>query len=381
MKIGIMCHSGYGGSARIAIDSGLELSRRGHAVHLFTRTPPYLLPIKTNEISCYTLFTDKGRTEHPASLKIIWPDDELGRMVKLVISVTEKQGLDILHIHYALPFIFIAQSVKKELREKAPRIVLTLHGTDVIRLADGNIEPPISAARMLMYCDALTTVSASHAQLFARLSCRDSLPEIIPNFTDLSRFFPKTPSVTGSRPVLLHISNFRAIKNPCGVVEIFDRLREKIEAVLWLVGDGEEMEKVRALVGKKGLAKDVRFFGLLPDISNLVNGADLLVMSSIYESFCLTALEAMACGVPVLAPRVGGISEVVIHGKTGFLYPPGDYSIAAALAARLLSEQELYSQISMGAVRRAQNFDQKKIVGLYERLYCRVRSDSKAATG
>ena len=169
MKIGIMCHSGYGGSTRIAVDSGLELSRRGHAVHLFTRTPPYLLPIKTNEISCYTLFTDKGRTEHPASLKIIWPDDELGRMVKLVISVTEKQGLDILHIHYALPFIFIAQSVKKELRERAPRIVLTLHGTDVIRLADGDIDPPVSAARMLMYCNALTTVSASHAQLFGRL--------------------------------------------------------------------------------------------------------------------------------------------------------------------------------------------------------------------
>jgi N-acetyl-alpha-D-glucosaminyl L-malate synthase BshA len=375
-----MCHSSYGGSTRIAIDSALELSRRGHTVHLFTRTPPYLLPTAGHGISCHTLYADKDNTEHPAYLKTDWPDDELDRMVKLIISAIKKQGIDILHIHYALPFIFIARSVKQKLREKAPLIVLTLHGTDVMRLSDRNVET-LMPVQIFEYCDILTTVSASHAQLFSRLFPRDVRPEIIPNFTDLSRFSPKAPSVTDSKPVVLHISNFRAVKNPCGVVDIFSRLREKHEAELWFVGDGEEMEKVRALVGKKGLTEDIRFFGLLPDISSVVNRADLLIMSSIYESFCLTALEAMACGVPVLAPQVGGIPEVIIQGRTGFLYPPGDYSVAAEFATRLLSEPGLYARMSSDAARRAQDFDQKQAITLYEGLYSCVKSKNILPVG
>jgi N-acetyl-alpha-D-glucosaminyl L-malate synthase BshA len=372
MKIGIICHSSYGGSARIAIDSALELSLRGHAVHLFTRTPPYLLLAAGHGISCHTLYDDKDISEHPAYLKTNWPVNELDSMAELIISVIKKQGLDILHMHYALPFIFIAQSIKEELREKAPSIILTLHGTDVTRLSDKSIGFPLSVKTFLC-CDALTTVSASHAQLFTRLFPRHVRPEIITNFTDLSRFSRKEPHVANTKPVFLHISNFRTVKNPCGVVDIFGRFREKHEAELWFVGDGEEMENVKALVCKEGLTEDVRFFGLLPDISGTVNRADFLVMSSMYESFCITALEAMACGVPVIAPQVGGIPEVITPGKTGFLYPPGNYAVAAAFAARLLSEPDLYTRISMDSARRAQDFDQKQVITLYEELYSRVK--------
>lgn len=373
MKIGIMCHSSYGGSSRIAVDSALELSRRGHTVHLFTRTPPYLLPISGRGISCHALFKNQDNAEHPAHLKTDWPGDELERMAELIILTAKGQGLDILHIHYALPFIFIAQSVKKELREKTPSIILTLHGTDVMKLSEmspGSLKPIVAYS----HCDALTTVSASHAQLFSRLFPQHIQPEIITNFTNLSRFSPKAPSVTNTKPVVLHISNFRAVKNLCGVVDIFSGLRKKLEAELWFVGDGEEMEKVRALADKKGLTENLRFFGLLPDISSMVNKADLFVVSSAYESFCLTVLEAMASGVPVIAPRVGGIPEVVIHGKTGFLYTSGNYAAAAAYAARLLSEPDLYARISTNAVRRAQNFDLKQVITLYEELYFRVKA-------
>ncbi|MRR07907.1 MAG: glycosyltransferase, partial [Deltaproteobacteria bacterium] len=183
-------------------------------------------------------------------------------------------------------------------------------------------------------------------------------------------------SVTVPRPVVMHISNFRPIKDPCGVVHIFSRLRMTLNAELWFVGDGEEMEKVKALVGEEGLTGDVRFFGLLPDISRVVSRADLLIMSSTYESFCLTALEAMACGVPVLAPRVGGIPEVVRDGKTGFLYPPGDYPAAAEFAVSLLSKPGLYAQMSEEAAHRAQRFGQERVIALYEGLYSRVMAKS-----
>jgi len=373
MKIGIMCHSSYGGSTRIAIDKALELSRRKHIVHLFTRTPPWLLPITGHEIFCHTLYSRMDNAEHPACLKTDWPEDELYRMARLIIAITKEQGLDILHIHYALPFIFIAQSVKQELGEKAPSIILTLHGTDVMRLSQKTIETHMSD-RISGCCDALTTVSTNHAQLFARLFPREIQPEIIRNFTDLSRFSPKAPFITNIKPVMLHMSNFRKAKNPCGVVSIFSRLRKRFKAQLWFIGAGEEMENVRELVVKKGLIEHVRFFGLIPNISKMVNRSDLLVMSSVYESFCLAALEAMACGVPVLAPQVGGIPEVVTHGKTGFLYPSNDYEGAAGFAARLLSEPDLYARISTDAVCRARVFDQKQVVTLYERLYTRIKS-------
>lgn len=369
MKIGIICHSSYGGSARIAIDSALELSRRGHTVHLFSRTPPYLLPADGHGISCHTLYTHKDDQEHAAHLRTDWPRDELAEMATQIITVCEEEGLDILHIHYALPFIFLARSVKLKLGEKSPPVVLTLHGTDVMGLRE-NVEA--HALSTSPYCDVLTTVSVNHAELFHQLFPRDALPEIIPNFTDLSRFSRKRPSVMGPRPVVLHISNFRPVKDPCGVVHIFSKLRTSLEAELWFVGDGEEMENVRGLVGKEGLTADARFFGLLPDISRVVNGADLLIMSSTYESFCLTALEAMASGVPVLAPHVGGIPEVVKDGRTGFLYPPGDYPAAAAFAVSLLSKPGLYARMSKDAAHRAQDFDQERVVTLYERLYSHV---------
>jgi L-malate glycosyltransferase len=367
-----MCHSSYGGSARIALNSAAELLSRGHCVHLFTRTPPYLRPRSVGEMTCHTLYDISDSIEHPSSLKTSWPGHELDRMAEVIVRTVEDQGLDILHIHYAFPFIHIARSVKGRLKEMAPSIILTLHGTDVRGFehygADGS-----ELSRALECCDFLTTVSASHAQLFASVSGRAHRPHVIPNFVDLSCFFPKPPCFKDSGPVIMHISNFRKVKNPCGVIDIFARLRARKDCSLWLVGDGEEMESVKAMVEDRGLNSDVRYFGLLPDVSNILKSADILVMSSVYESFCLTALEAMACGVPVLAPNIGGLPEVVVHGSTGFLYPAGDYASAAGSAMMLLDDPELYRGISANAVCRAQAFDQKKVVTLYEGLYSRLR--------
>ncbi len=380
MNIGIMCHSSYGGSSRIALSSAAGLVRNGHTVHLFARTPPYLSLKVVQGLTCHTLYNFREKALHPAHLNICWPGHELDTMVELIISIVQDEGLDIINMHYAFPFIFIARLVKEKLQDTAPGIILTLHGTDVYRFED-NAAEAAELSLCLACCDALTTVSKSHAQLFARVSGWKDLPEVIPNFVDLDCFSAKPPAISHARPVILHISNFRAVKNPCGVVSIFYKLNEKISSELWLVGDGEEMQNVRTMLENKGLQDSVKFFGLLPDISDIINKADLLVMSSMYESFCLTALEAMACGVPVLAPHVGGLPEVVAHGKTGFLYPPNDYASGAAFAVKLLSDPGLYKKMSMHAVLRAQAFDQEHSIMLYERLYARVMAKTSAVGG
>lgn len=370
MKIGILCHSSCGGSARIGVESAKELSLRGHEVHLFMRTPSFF-PVEAKNLFCHTLYRSRAENEHAATLVREWPEDELEAMAKLVVSVQQERGLDILHVHYLFPFVYIVQKVRHGLTGASPFIVATIHGTDVDMLAS-DTDQGIALDGALDCFDAITTVSRSHRRLFAQRSGLRRKLEIIPNFVDLSRFRLIKQHVVGIRPVIVHVSNFRSIKAPGGVVEIFDRINDGAGAELRLLGEGEETASVKEMVKKRGLEKDVVFYGLLTDISPVLGDADLLIVTSRYESFCLSALEAMACGIPVVAPHVGGLPEVVIHGKTGFLFPDGDYAVAADFAHAILSDPVRHRAMSVNAVNRAQEFDGRKIVKRYEDLYKRT---------
>jgi len=370
MKIGIICHSSCGGSARIAIESAKELSHCGHEVHLFMRTPSFFLGEEQAGLFCHTLYATRAENEHPSCLIKEWPDDEIEAMAKLIILVQKERGLDILHVHYLFPFVFVAQKVRHVLGGASPFMVATIHGTDV-NIFGNDSDPGIAIAGALNCFDALTTVSQSHSRLFTQRFSLGRAVEIIPNFVDISHFRPKKHHVNGLKPVIIHVSNFRPIKEPVGVVEIFDRINGSRESELWLVGEGYETAKVMDMVKKRGMERNVVSYGLLMDISPVLSDADLLIVTSRYESFCLAALEAMACGVPVIAPYVGGLPEVVVHGETGFLFPYGDYSVAADFARTLLSEPEKYHTMSINAVNQAQRFDQMEIVKRYEELYKR----------
>ena len=372
MRIGMMCHASFGGSARIGIELAIALAGRGHRVHLFTRTTPLGGWDRSNGVILHTLLPDAVDTLHPATLHTSWSADDLQRYTEDILQVIADERLDVLHFHYAVPFAYVAQNVRRCLGGAAPRLVGTLHGTDVTHCGkDPAVAPKLAAA--LRCLDVLTTVSCSHAKLAASTFNLPSRPRVISNFIDLARFKPcpeASPLSNPERPRrIVHVSNFRPIKDTPSVARIFLGIRERLEAELWLVGSGEDLPAVRELLERSDYAGDVCYAGLQRDVAPFLCGADLLLVTSLYESFCLVALEAMACGVPVLATRVGGLPEVVMQGGTGLLFPLGDNAGAVDQAVALLTDSARHEAMRQADIRHASGFGVEQGVRAYEVLY------------
>jgi N-acetyl-alpha-D-glucosaminyl L-malate synthase BshA len=253
----------------------------------------------------------------------------------------------------------------------------TLHGTDVT--VHGHLQgaKKDKLLKALTALNALTTVSLNHAQLTQETFHFSTLPTVIPNFVDPARFHPlnehKNPLTADQgnldKPKIIHVSNFRDVKRIMDVVQIFSGLRQRMEAELWLIGDGENMTPAKQFLNANGLNNSVRFWGLQQDISPILNQADLLLVTSQHESFCLVALEAMACSVPVLATDVGGLPEVVLNGETGLLFPVGDCETAIELASELLSNPDRHKAMGISARTRALAYSFENIIPQYETLY------------
>ncbi len=372
MRIGIMCHSSLGGSARIAIELAIALVKQNHTVHLFTRSTPFGHWKTLEGLIRHQIVPSNVIDAAPADLYINWPPEEIQAYLSSIMDVISSDGLDVLHFHYAVPFASIAADVKRQSGPAGPLVVGTLHGTDVSTHGRNRFTGP-RLGRVLQRMDALTTVSANHAQLATDVLGLPFSPRIIPNFVNLSRFQPagigKINSRISTKPKIIHVSNFRQVKQPQSIAKIFLEISNYIDAELWLVGDGEELETVKALIQQSGLEDRVRYWGLQYEVSTLLAQSDLLLMSSLAESFCLTALEAMACGVPVLATRVGGVPEVVVDGQTGILFEIGDQETAVHEAVGLLSDPVKHAMMRAAAIRRASFFSRDKIVPEYETLY------------
>ncbi len=382
MNIGIMCHSSFGGSARIATGLAIELVRRGHTVHLFTRTTPFGWWDPASGVRLHWAVVDGESDIHPAVLYTDWSARECEAFVSQILYVIATEGLDVLHFHYAVPFAFLTEEVKRRLGRAAPVLIGTLHGTDVSSYGQDPVKGRALAAS-LQNLDRLTTVSVSYAHLASQVFGLSTCPEVIPNFVDLSRFRPKTHSrldpnmlsmgsPSGCKAKIIHVSNFRPVKDPQSAARIFLGIREKIEVEFWLVGDGPEMGAIKTIFAQNGREQDVRFWGLRRDVAPILAQAHLLLMTSLSESFCLAALEAMACGLPVLATNVGGLAEVVVDGLTGFLFPVGDHASAVDLAVCLLSDSVRHQTMGEAAAIRARGFGQERIVTTYEKLYSRL---------
>jgi N-acetyl-alpha-D-glucosaminyl L-malate synthase BshA len=371
LAIGIMCNSQLGGSVRIPTELACELARRGHRVHVFTRSIPPGLEDPPAGLRLHCARTSPEGLQ-PGALYTEWPPWEYDEHLAHLTRVASRERLDVLHYHYADPFAYLAVAARRRMGGRGPAIVGTLHGTDVTTSGTDPVKGPHLRAA-LCEADALTTVSDFFAQLIPHVFDLAGRPEVIPNFVDVSRFHPGNGrSPPDAAPIIIHVSNFRRVKDPLSAARIFLRIRAHRPARLWMVGDGPERALTEALLRESPYFADVRFWGMRADVAALLRRAALLLVTSQSESFCLAALEAMATGRPVLATRVGGLPEVVADGQTGLLFDLGEEARAGALAIALLADPVRYRAMSAAAVRRAADFEQGAVVAQYERLYARL---------
>jgi len=372
LRIGILCHSSFGGSARIATELAVGLAKRGHSVHLFTRTVPFGYWDASSGVNLHIITSRPENNLPSAELHIDWQDKEFEAYLSEVMKIAA--SLDVLHFQYAVPFAYVAAEVKRRLGEASPLLVGTLHGTDVSIHGRDPIRGP-QLTQALQSADVLTTVSVNHSNLSAEIFSLTTSPQVIQNFVDLEKFHPRDAGAFGlsaqRRPRISHVSNFRAVKQPEVMAKVFLKIHEKMDSELWLIGDGPEMNSVKDFFRQNHIDSDVSYWDIQHEVAGLLAQTDLLLITSRMESFCLAALEAMACGVPVVASRVGGLPEVVLDGKTGLLFDLDQPDQAVRSALDLLSDPVRYKQMSESAFRHAGSYDRRKGVLDYEELYLR----------
>jgi N-acetyl-alpha-D-glucosaminyl L-malate synthase BshA len=377
MKIGIVCYPTYGGSGVVATELGKALAKNGHQIHFITYSQPTRLD-----------FFSENLFYHEVSIKhyplFEYPPYELALASKMVDAV-EHEKLDILHVHYAIPHASAAYQAKQILAAKGIHIpfVTTLHGTDITLVGkDPTYEPVVTYS--INASDAVTAVSEDlKNETLHHFGVTKDI-HVIPNFVDMDRFkkqkkehFKKAICPSGEK-LLVHISNFRRVKRIKDVIEVFSKVKQVVPAKLLMVGDGPERSAGEELCRQLKTCKDVRFLGKLEQVEEVLSVADLFFMTSEKESFGLAALEAMACEVPVISTNAGGLPELNIDGKSGFLCEVGDTDDMAKKAIHILDDANL-ERFKKGALERANDFHLNKIRPLYESLYEKVVEESKAS--
>ena len=372
MKIGITCYPTYGGSGAVATHLGLELAERGHEVHFISYDQPFRLAHFHERI----FFHEVEMEDYPLFKH---PPYALALAVALHDAV-RKHELDLVHVHYAIPHATSAWVACEMLEgERDLKIVTTLHGTDITLVG---LHPSFQAITQfsILRSHGLTAVSDFLKQETVRdFSVPESRIEVVPNFVDTRIYRPglepchRATLAPDGEKIVMHISNFRPVKRVEDVVDIFARVLGEIPSRLVLVGDGPDLPRARAKVEELGIRDRVVFLGEYTPVQELLSCSDLFLLPSRSESFGLAALEAMACGSPVVASRVGGLPEVIIDGETGYLCEVGDIDEMAAASIRILSDDKHGKELSdAGRAFAVKHFSSERIVPQYEEYYRRI---------
>ena len=370
MKIGITCYPTYGGSGAVATELGLELARRGHEVHFITYASPFRLRGGYAE----RVYYHEVETRHGHSPLF----DHFPFTLALASSqyeVSRREKLDLLHVHYAIPYATTAWIAREMLQKEHPiKVVTTLHGTDITLVGQESSFFDITKFS-IERSDEVTAVSEflRSETLRAFGPVHDNL-RVIPNFVNLGEYHPvAAPSRDGLAPaghkIISHTSNFREVKRVKDVIRIFSRIRRAMPATLLMIGDGPERADAEREAEKLEVSGDVRFLGRLDRVVELMQASDLFLLPSQSESFGLAALEAMACGAPVVASRAGGLPEVIEDDVNGILEPVGSVEAMGRRAVELLRDPARYHAMAGAAVRKAADFAADRIVPMYEALY------------
>lgn len=369
MRIGIVLYPTFGGSGVLATELGIALANKGHQIHFIT----YRQPVRLSGFNANIFYHEVRVPTYPL---FDYPPYETA-LASTIVDVAVNQKLDLLHVHYAIPHASSAYLAKKILQKNEGitiPIITTLHGTDITLVGkDATYEPVVTFS--INESDAITTVSSNlREETYKSFEINKEI-EVIYNFVDVSRFskkpidaFRKAVAPDGER-IIMHASNFRKIKRVEDVIRIFNLINKEIPSKLMMVGDGPERHGAEELSRELGLCDVVRFVGKQEQMEEIMAITDLFLLTSEYESFGLSALEAMAARVPVISSNAGGLPEVNVHGKTGFMAPVGHISEMAEFGIYILKEDSQLEQFKNQAFEHACKFDIKNIVPKYEALY------------
>ena len=373
MKIGITCYPTYGGSGAVATELGIALARRGHEIHFITYQQPFRLPAFLPRV----FFHEVDVVRYPL---FEYPPYDLALAVRMH-EVVREHRLDVLHAHYAIPHATSAWIAREMLEDDGTgvKIITTLHGTDITLVGQ---DP--SFQRLTKFSiersNGLTAVSHYLKQeTYKAFGCTACAVEVIHNFIDPAVYDRAAyrpllrEQVADGRAVVMHVSNFRPVKRVRDIVRIFAQVQREVPSVLVMVGDGPERVLAEQEARTLGVHDVTHFLGRIDAVAPLLASADLFLLPSQSESFGLSALEALACGVPVVASRVGGLPEVVDDGVTGVLCDLGDVDAMAAASIRILRDRDRWQAMSAAAAADARaRFSESDIVARYEAFYART---------
>jgi len=368
MKIAIVCYPTFGGSGVVATELGIALANRGHEVHFVT----YRQPVRLELLSSRIHFHEVHVPEYPL---FHYQPYELALSSKLVDTI-KLYGIELLHVHYAIPHAYAGYMAKKMLEEEGIHIpmITTLHGTDITLVGKHPFYKP-AVTFSINQSDVVTSVSDSLKERTLELFDIKKEIQVIPNFIDTTKYSSsftdcqRTLMADEDEKIVTHISNFRKVKRIPDVIHIFNRIQKELPAKLIMVGEGPEKEGAEILCEQLGIGDKVLFLGNSNEIDRILCFSDLFLLPSETESFGLAALEAMINKVPVISSNAGGIPEVNIQGVTGYLSDVGNVAEMAKNAIEILGDEAVLEKFKENAVRAAQKFDILKVLPLYEKVY------------
>ncbi|MDG1689993.1 MAG: N-acetyl-alpha-D-glucosaminyl L-malate synthase BshA [Flavobacteriales bacterium] len=368
MRIGIVLYPTFGGSGIVATELGKALAKKGHEIHFIT----YSEPVRLGELRKNIFYHEVRTSDYP--LFKFTPYEQV--LTSKLVDVVKFERLDLLHVHYAIPHASAAYMAQQILKDQGVEIpfITTLHGTDITLVGkDPSFEPVINFS--INKSNRVTAVSENlKKETFELFDIKNNI-EVIPNFICLKEYkldnndYYKKRFAPSNEKVICHVSNFRKVKRIEDVIIAFEGISKEIDAKLLLVGDGPERARLEQISRNSKFSKNIFFLGSLKSTKEVLNISDLFILPSSKESFGLSALEAMACGVPVIASDSGGIPEVISHGESGLLNSVGDTYQMTKNALKLLSNDSLLEKFKTNAYRQAMKFDIEVILPKYEKLY------------
>lgn len=376
MKIGIVCYPTFGGSGVMATELGLALEQKGHEIHFIT----YKQPVRLNGYKPNVYYHEVSIPNYPL---FDFPPYETS-LASTIVNVAINHQLDILHVHYAIPHAssaYFAKQILKEYNIDLP-FITTLHGTDITLVGKDKSYSHI-VDFSINKSDAVTAVSENLRTETLKNFCVSKDIKVITNFIDPNRFRIRESKINKKvfaphdEKILVHVSNFRKVKRVEDVIHIFEKVNKEIPSKLLMIGDGPERQSAEDMCRKLGICTDIKYLGKQEQLEEILSLSDLFLLTSEYESFGLAALEAMACGVPIITTNAGGLSEVNKDGYSGYLSDVGDIDKMAKDALSILSDDATLQQFKENALEHATTFSIDKLLPQYEELYKEVIAQSQ----